>query len=166
MNGKKYQERVIETDTLNREVLVHTAMYYQCVCCGRIYRFWLEKGLEDRMQDAIDPGGHKPVPYCVGCLCGGTARHVAWEKDVRLDKYELLGEDMNYFENSEDSDCGIPHFRNYGEEEKKEDSPEDQYAAFEELKSRLTDAGEDDPYGLANVSTSRLKAELRRRKRW
>lgn len=165
MNGKIYPESDIEPNELNRKVLVHTAMRYQCEFCGRIYHFWLEKGLEDRREDAINPGGHKPVPYCIGCLCGGTARRVAWEKDVRLDNYRLLEEDMNYFENSADSDCGVPHFRNYGEEEKKA-SAEDQYAEFEYLKERLMDPKGDDPYGLANVSTSRLKAELRRRKRW
>ena len=36
----------------------------------------------------------------------------------------------------------------------------------DEKELRCVTTDEDDPYGLAQISTSKLKAELRRRKRW
>lgn len=175
MNQRIYAGRSIETEPLSREVLVHGAMLYQCECCGRVFRMWLEKGLEDRKQDEINPGSHKPVPFCIDCLCGGLAKHIAWQNDIHLDEYRLLKENENYFENSPESNCGISHFRN------NVDFRIQEFPEFEELKrlfetereesvenvfKRIEEDSEDDPYGLAHVSTSTLKAELRRRKRW
>lgn len=106
------KRKEIEKEPLSREILIHAAMHYQCDCCEKIFRFWLEKGLEDRKQDRIRPDNHKPVPFSISCLCGGTAQHIAWNKDIYLNAYMQLGENMNYFENTEDDECGIPHFRN------------------------------------------------------
>lgn len=179
MNQKIYSRRSVEIQPLEREVLVHGAMLYECECCGHVFQMWLEKGLEDRKQDAIRPSSHKPVPFCIGCLCGGIAKHIAWQNDIHLDEYRQLKENENYFENSPESDYGISHFRNYidfavreyrefyeFEELKRifeEERAESVQRAFKEIEE--TDK-EDDPYGLAHVSMSTLKAELRRRKRW
>lgn len=170
-----YAGRNVETEPLSRKIMVHTAMYYKCDVCGTIFQFWLEKGLEDRKQDEINPKNHKPVPFCIACLCGGTAQHFAWGSDIRLDDYRELKEDENYFENTEDEDCGVSHFRNNGNA--KVASPKlpelkelaDIFAEKERKQSKepfAPEPEEDDPYGLAYVSTTTLKAELRRRKRW
>lgn len=63
-----FKRRNIETEPLNRKIMVHSAMHYKCEVCGRVFRFWLEKGLEDKKQDRINPENHKPVPFCTGCL--------------------------------------------------------------------------------------------------
>lgn len=176
MNKKIYPSRSVETQPLEREILVHGAMLYECECCGRVFQMWLEKGLEDRKQDAINPSSHKPVSFCIGCLCGGTAKHIAWQNDICLDEYRPLKENENYFENTKDKDYGVSHFRNNGSAdiesqviEKfiqgvhwKSDEEREQERQAEEFESDF----EDDPYGLAHISTSTLKSELRRRKRW
>lgn len=58
-----YESRTIETEPLNRKIMVHTAMHYKCEVCGTVFQFWLEKGLEDRKQDEINRENHKPVPF-------------------------------------------------------------------------------------------------------
>lgn len=85
-------------------IWVHGAMWYQCQTCGRKWRMWLEDGLEDRR----DPEHHKPVPFCIGCTCGGMANHVNWNEDIRWDESRPLGDHMNYFKNDPKSDCGKP----------------------------------------------------------
>lgn len=160
----------IETEPIDREIMVHYAMHYKCDACGKIFRFWLEKGLEDKNYTGKL---HKPVPFGIACLCGGTATHFAWQSDIRLDDYRPLTEYENYFENTEDSDCGISHFRNDGNERIR-NNVEFQHPnleeLFEELRNKdeqeLSKQAECDPYGLADVSTTTLKSELRRRKRW
>lgn len=168
-----YESRKVETEPLNRVIMVHSAMHYKCEACGTVFQFWLEKGLEDRKQDEINPQSHKPVPFCIGCLCGGTAKHFAWGSDIKLDDYRPLKEDENYFENTENEDCGVSHFRNDGNARiVRPQFPEisDLIRAVEkEHKERGIFRQEDfdeDPYGLAYVSTTTLKAKLRRRKRW
>lgn len=165
-----YAKRGVETEPLNRKIMVHTAMHYKCEVCGTIFQFWLEKGLEDRKQDEINPQNHKPVPFCTACLCGGTAQHFAWGSDIRLDDYRELKEDENYFENTEDEDCGISHFRNNGSAKIERKEPLNLEKIIDEWRKdvveEFNEPKEDDPYGLAYVSTTTLKAELRRRKRW
>lgn len=170
-----YAGRSIETEPLSRKIMVHAAMHYKCEVCGTIFQFWIEKGLEDRKQDEINPKNHKPVPFCIACLCGGTAQHFAWGSDIRIDDYRELKEDENYFENTETEDCGVSHFRNNGSAKVvRPEYPElkelaDIFAEEERNRSKEQFAPEpekDDPYGLAYVSTTTLKAELRRRKRW
>lgn len=159
-----YERREIEKNPLKREVLVHSAMYYKCEVCGTIFQFWLEKGLEDKKQDEINLQSHKPVPFCIGCLCGGTAEHIAWGSDIELDDYRPLSENENYFENKEDESCGVSHFRNKGNA--KIIRPDLFFGERQEKKEEIFESKEDDPFGLAYISTSTLKAELRRRKRW
>lgn len=168
-----YAGRTVETEPLGREIMVHTAMHYKCEVCGTIFQFWLEKGLEDRKQDEINPKNHKPVPFCIGCLCGGTAQHFAWGSDIKLDDYRPLKEDENYFENTEDEDCGVSHFRNDGSARIASQDIEKFIQGIHwesneerEQKEYCREDFEDDPYGLAHISTTTLKAELRRRKRW
>ena len=52
------------------DVIVHGYMVYECRDCGTIYKMWLEKGLEDRVQDKKCPDKHKPVPFGIRCKCG------------------------------------------------------------------------------------------------
>lgn len=163
-------KRIIETEPLKRTVVVHGAMTYECDECKTKYLFWLEKGLEDRMQDEINPEKHKPVPYCITCSCGGTARHVDWHRDIRLDEYIRLEGQENYFENVESESWGVPHIRNGGAMDSLH-ILQRQFAALNwpsitEIEEYAEPFEEDDPYGLAHISTSKLKAELKRRKRW
>lgn len=165
----------IETDPLPRKIMVHRAMMYECEACGNIYQIWLEKGLEDKKQDDIDPKNHKPVPFCTICLCGGTMKHIAWNRDIMLDDYRPLEETENYFENTESENCGISHIRNGGispfsEEifkglvELSDILGQNSELTLEPKKELFVESEDDDPYGLAGFSTTQLKAELRRRK--
>lgn len=171
---KFYQPKNIETDMLTREVLVHGAMTYKCEDCGKTFRMWLEKGLEDKLQDAIHPEKHKPVPFTIGCLCGGLAQHTAWNEDVELGTYRPLGDCMSYFENTDDCDCGRPHIKTDGchvnepQKNRFEDIAEYMERAVEEEKKRQQVLSEPvrNRTGLEMYSTSQLKEELRRRKRW
>lgn len=172
--GILYEKREVETEPLTRKIMVHMAMHYKCEVCGNVYKFWLEKGLEDRKQDEINPEMHKPVPYAIPCLCGGTATHFAWGNDEELEDYRPLEQNENYFENSEKCDCGISHFRNSGY---KAQSQEPEFPDLSEImnifENKTTERSnakededfEDNPYGLAHISTTTLKAELRRRKK-
>lgn len=171
-----HNKRDIETEPLSRDILVHMAMHYKCEECGRVFKFWLEKGLEDRKQDEINPESHKPVPFAIQCLCGGTAKHFAWNQDINLTDYRLLGENENYFENKEDEDCGVSHFRKidaridvqttHEESELSEILDIFEKSNGKELIEPYYESEDDDdnPYGLAHISTTTLKAELRRRK--
>lgn len=171
MNRKIYEEREIEVQPLERKIMVHGAMNYECEVCGKGFLMWLEKGLEDKVSDILN-GNHKPVPFTIPCLCGGVARHVRWNEDVHLDEYADLQENMSYFSNDDDCDCGVPHIRTNGEKcymatEKLKELQKALIRNCEEQESVYDSMDEDDdPYGLACFSTSQLKAELRRRKRW
>lgn len=171
-----YEPREIETEPLEREILVHRSMLYHCENCGNIYKFWLEKGLEDKKQDEINPQGHKPVPFCIGCLCGGIMKHSFWGHDEQLEDYRPLEESENYFENKETEEHGISHFRNSGNTIMREQNPledlrkmqdriiEESEKRRQERLKREKEAFLEDPYGLAHISTTTLKKELRRRK--
>lgn len=106
-----YGQNEIETQTLEREILVHGAMHYKCENCGEMYRIWLEKGLEDRLQDEEYPELHKPVPYIILCACGGRAKHILWETDIHLNEYRKLKDTENYFENVQGEECGKLKFK-------------------------------------------------------
>ena len=164
-----FRTKEIETNLIEREILVHSAMHYRCDSCGKVFRFWIEKGLEDRKQDILNAENHKPVPFCIGCLCGGTAQHFMWHNDIYLDDYRPLEENENYFENLENEDCGISHFRNDGVEAMQRPKLPNLKMLSEvfgiETGRDFVESEEDDPYGLAHISTTKLKAELRRRKR-
>lgn len=88
--------------------MIHGAMWYKCEKCGKKWRMWLEKGLEDKIQDVLEPDNHKPVPFIIGCTCGGQASHTDRNNDIRLGGYRPLGENMSYFKNDTNSDCGVP----------------------------------------------------------
>lgn len=85
-------------------------------------------------------------------------------KCIELDDYRALSENENYFENKEDESCGVSHFRNKGNA--KIIRPDLFFGERQEKKEEIFESKEDDPFGLAYISTSTLKAELRRRKRW
>ena len=167
-----YEKREVETSPLNRGIMVHMAMNYKCDCCGTVFTFWLEKGLEDKKQDAIYPDLHKPVPFTTPCLCGGTLEHVMWHNDLELDEYRELGVNENYFENTESERCGISHIRNYGRSLITARTMYEEAVRLAEIENErekkreelIRYASDDDPYGLAHVSTTTLKKELRRRK--
>lgn len=86
---------------------VHGYFVYECEECGAIYKMYLDKGLEDRVADAVDLKLHKPVPFCIGCRnCKkGIAKHILWGIGDSSE-YEELPKGANYFENISSEDCG------------------------------------------------------------
>lgn len=108
------QESVPEGATI-----VHGYMIYECKRCGTVYQMYLEKGLEDRVQDLQYPYKHKPVPFAIGCReCAkvavslgrkeyyGTCYHILWGIGDS-DEYEELPEGASYFKNDPKADCGV-----------------------------------------------------------
>ena len=45
------------------DIPVHGYYIYECRECGAVYKMWLEKGLEDTVQDRKYPEKHKPVIF-------------------------------------------------------------------------------------------------------
>lgn len=71
-----YEQKNVETEPLKRTIMVHKSMIYKCECCDKKFKFYLEKGLEDEKQDALNQERHyKPVPFTTACLCGGILVH-------------------------------------------------------------------------------------------
>lgn len=110
----KQQESVPEGVTL-----VHGYFIYECKRCGTVYQMYLEKGLEDRVQDKLYPENHKPVPFAIGCReCAkvaeatknnkyyGICYHILWGTGDS-DEYEELPEGASYFKNDPKADCGV-----------------------------------------------------------
>ena len=79
------------------------AMNYECRDCGKVWRMWLQTGLEEHGEN------HKPVPFAIGCKhCNGVAYHINWHEDIELDEPIDITDDMDYFANVSDCDCGKP----------------------------------------------------------
>jgi hypothetical protein len=100
---------------------VHGYFIYRCENCGAVYKMYLDKGLEDRVQDKYYPEKHKPVPFAISCRActGGWCNHILWGVGDS-DEYTELPEGANYFKNSRKEECGkpiitIPDARNLGE---------------------------------------------------
>ena len=85
---------------MSNEVLVHGFMKYRCNKCGKEWNMYLEKGIEEHGDD------HKPSPFCIKCMCGGTAQDVSGK--IKLHGYSPINNKMSYFANEENSDCGVP----------------------------------------------------------
>ena len=93
------------------KVIVHGYMVYRCEKCGKEFRMWCEKGIED---------GEKPSPFVIRHTCGGFAKDISGL--FRIDKprpnpmltydagYMILPEGESYFANRKDSKCGVPTF--------------------------------------------------------
>lgn len=86
-------------------LITRMAMLYKCESCKKTWKMWLQIGLCEGGEN------HKPVPFCIGCKCGGVAKHILWHLDEVLERPILIKEDMNYFKNDPNSDCGIPILR-------------------------------------------------------
>ncbi|MBR5583910.1 MAG: hypothetical protein IKW21_05225 [Lachnospiraceae bacterium] len=105
---QRYHERLAakhaetEKEGVIENTWVRGAMWYQCEQCGERWLMYLEVGLGDHSEN------HKPVPFMIRCGCGGTARHVDWNKDIWFDGVRPLLEGASYFKNTCDSDCGVP----------------------------------------------------------
>lgn len=99
----------VKEDPQEDPVIVHGFMLYECQRCGTIYQMYLEEGLEDRVQDKIDPSKHKPVPFAIGCRAckKDHCNHILWGIGDS-DNYGVLPEGASYFKNDPNSDCGVP----------------------------------------------------------
>lgn len=98
---------LLAAENLNHPV--HGYFVYECVGCGAIFEMYLDKGLEDQLQDKYYPDQHKPVPFSIGCrICGKShAQHILWGIGD-CDRYTELCSESNYFKNDPNEDCGIP----------------------------------------------------------
>lgn len=82
------------------------SMTYQCRDCGKHWQMWLQTGLEEHGEN------HKPVPFAIHCkYCRGVAYHVDWHEDIHLEEPIDITEDMDYFANVSNCDCGKPVYR-------------------------------------------------------
>lgn len=99
---------------------VHGFFIYECNRCGTVYQMYLDKGLEDRLQDILYPEKHKPVPFSFMCReCAkvaevmrdkrfyGTCYHILWGIGDS-DEYTELPKGASYFKNDPKEDCGVP----------------------------------------------------------
>lgn len=93
----------VEYDT---EILVHGSIIYECEQCGRKWRMYLQKGIEESGDN------HKPSPFVIRCnKCGGAARDVSGIMKLAGGGYYPLPKGASYFANKNDSDCGVPVLR-------------------------------------------------------
>ena len=84
-------------------VFVHAYMIYKCRNCGKRYKMYCEKGIEEGGEN------HKPSPFIIRCKCGGFAQDISGLE--KLGFYAPLEKNMSYFANKNDSDCGVPILR-------------------------------------------------------
>ncbi len=87
----------------NEPILVHAFMKYRCEKCGKEWKMYCEKGIEEFGEN------HKPSPFTILCKCGGMARDISGL--VKLGNYYPIADHMSYFANRKDSDCGVPILR-------------------------------------------------------
>ena len=104
---KRKMKKRAETWQAEKQQLPETkrAMKYRCEKCGKEWWMWLQTGLEEHGEN------HKPVPYAIGCKCGGIATHVDWNEDQYLFEPIPITKSMNYFANQPDRDCGVAVIR-------------------------------------------------------
>lgn len=96
-------QRYQEQKKLMHPVLVHGFMWYSCKTCGNKFKMYLEKGIEEGGED------HKPSPFVIRCRCGGSASDTSGI--IKLSRYMHIADNMSYFANKHDSDCGVPILR-------------------------------------------------------
>lgn len=90
------------------DIPVHGYYIYECRECGAVYKMWLEKGLEDTVQDRKYPEKHKPVPFGIRCKCGSfDCFHSLWGFEA-TEEYDLLKKGESYFKNDPKEKCGVP----------------------------------------------------------
>ena len=106
-----YINRYIEIKKISKMTLVHGAFTYECEECGKTWKMWLEVGVEGK-DSAM------PCPFIIRCKCGGMAKHISWQDDVKLPEPRPLGKNMSYFKLDEkglkrhdENACGIPVLR-------------------------------------------------------
>lgn len=98
------------------KIMVHAYMVYKCEKCGKEFRMWCEKGIEEEKN-------HKPSPFFIKHTCGGYAKDISGLFRINIARkhplmiadydagYMVLPEGESYFANKKDSDCGVPVIR-------------------------------------------------------
>lgn len=102
---KKIKVRSIAepTQEYQEKILVHGSMIYRCERCGREWRMYLEKGIEEFGDN------HKPSPFIIPCKrCGGMAKDISGIMKFAGGGYYPLPDGASYFANKKGSDCGVP----------------------------------------------------------
>lgn len=85
------------------KIYVHGYMVYKCENCGKEFRMWCEKGVEDGRETT----NSVPSPFVIRHNCGGFAKDISGlfrinkpRKNPMLDYdagYMLLPENESYF---------------------------------------------------------------------
>ncbi len=87
------------------QVLVHGAFHYHCEKCRKIFRMWLEEGVEGANKK-------QPCPFIIACPeCGGKASHAFWHMDIHLDELTPLWKNAMFFaldKSGNERACGKP----------------------------------------------------------
>ena len=102
MKARLTDEFVPIKQTPNKKT-VHAYMRYRCRDCGKQWDMYCEKGIEEGGEN------HKPSPFVIRCTCGGFAQDVSGI--LRLNVDLPLSDNMSYFANKKDSNCGVPILR-------------------------------------------------------
>lgn len=103
MKARLTGERVPIISKPNTTTLVHSYMNYKCDKCGKEWKMFCEKGIEEFGKN------HKPSPFIITCSCGGMAKDISGL--IKLGDYYPLKDNMSYFSNKKNSDCGVPVLR-------------------------------------------------------
>lgn len=88
---------------MKKEKYVHAMASYMCCRCKKLYKLYIETGIEDSC-DA------KHIPISFTCKkCGGCA---TWINDIRrLETQIRLTDEMNYISNRRNNITGVPTIR-------------------------------------------------------
>lgn len=83
---------------------VHSYMRYRCDKCDSVWKMYCEEGIEEGGKN------HKPSPYAIKCpFCiDGIATDVSGL--IKLPFKIKVDENISYFANKTNSDCGVSTF--------------------------------------------------------
>lgn len=103
MKARLTDEFVPIKQTSNKKLLAHAFMTYKCDSCGEVWKMHCEQGIEEGGEN------HKPSPFVIRCKCGGFANDISGL--CKLGFYYPIEDNMSFFANKKDSDCGVPVLR-------------------------------------------------------
>lgn len=134
---------------------VHGYFVYRCEQCHKRFKMYCEKGIEEFGKN------HKPAPFFIRCTCGGMASDISGL--IKLNKETSLLDDMCYFANKENKDCGYPVLVDDTYDEQLQKLAKAIYCD-DQPSIREVDNDTEVINPLEGFSTTQLKKELRRRK--
>ena len=87
------------------QIMIKGSLTYKCDDCNKQWKMFLECGVGSCKSDKSWKqcegcklsNGVMPCPFIIGCLCGGTAKHIDWHKDTFLPHPMPVFDHMSYF---------------------------------------------------------------------